>query len=341
VSIEEADAADRFVRLRDASTSERARALPWVVARLNGPSESRIRSLELLGYWGEMRGLRVEAHVVDRVRVLTRDEEPEVRKEACATLALIRCREPFDPSEALISALADEASGVRQEAAAALGDLRIEAARAPLGRRLDDHDPAVRFEAAFALSALGDGSGRSVLEESLDHPAFRAFAIEGLRRLSDPASRPALERLARAWTTPWPERLAAQAALAHLGDTRALERIQRRARRGRHEVRAHAIYLVGHARLHGARREVDAIADDPRSSLRATAVRAVAELGDPSDTARLRAWLEDVDAAVDVRLEALDGLVARGRSADVEAALEAGDLNGETQLVDRAREQVG
>ena len=326
----------RYAQLRDATRDERERNLPWVVAQLDRDPTEQVAALELLGYWGEMCRQRVGRDVAEEVARLVGSTDDVVRKEACTTLALLRTEGEFDASRQLIGALGDPSAQVRQEAAAALGDLRVEGARGALRRHLDDRHPAVRFEAAYALSALDDASGRAVLEEALGSPAFRAFAIEGLRRLGDAGAVPALLKLARAWTTPWPEQLAARAAAAFLGDARAAAELERRATRGRLEVRAYAVYLVGHARLRSSKPVVDALADDPRSKLRATAVQALAKFELPEDDARLEAWLLDERAPSDVRLEALDALDERGRAADIQRWLDEGQFDAVPDLRERA-----
>lgn len=333
--------ASRFVELRDASPEARRAALGWVELRLDDEPDLQRRALELLGYWGELRYQRVPMRVAERVRSLVTADEPEVRREACATLALLRPEERWDPSASLIDALSDPAPTVRQEAAAALGDLRASSARSALTRGLEDPHPAVRFECAFALSAFRDDVAREELESALSSPAFRAYAIEGLRRLADPESTGPLRKLARGFFTPWPERLAASAALASLGDEVSARELARRARRGRFEVRSYAVYLIGHAKLVSLKPLVDEIADDGRSRLRPTAVQAVAKFGDPGDDARLDAWLLTSDLDEAVRLEALDALADRDRRDDLRAWLEAGRLSGSTALTERARERLG
>lgn len=327
---------DRYGQLRDAGPDERERSLPWVVGQLSKDPPDQFAALELLGYWGEMRRQPVPRDVAESVARLVGADEMKVRKEACATLALLRTDADFDASPQLLAALGDEAAQVRQEAAAALGDLRVGRASGPLRRLLDDSHPAVRFEAAYALSALGDASGRAALEDALSSPAFRAFAIEGLRKLGDPASLPHLLKLAKGWTTPWPEQLAAWAAAAALGEPRAESELERRATRGRHEVRAYATYLIGYARLRALKPVVDRLAAEPRSKIRATAVQAVAAFGDRADDTRLEAWLLDERAPADVRLEALDALCDRGRAGDVRRWREEGRFEGAPDVDERA-----
>jgi HEAT repeat protein len=330
------EAPSRYAQLRDAEHYERERSLPWVVGQLDRTPAEQVAALELLGYWGEIHRQRVGREVAETVARLVGSTDDTVRKEACTTLALLRTEDAFDASRQLIDALGDESAQVRQEAAAALGDLRVEHARGALRRHLDDRHPAVRFEAAYALSALDDASGRAALEDALTSPAFRAFAIEGLRRLGDSSSIPALLKLAKAWATPWPEQLAAWAAAASLGDARAAAEVERRAIRGRLEVRAYAVYLIGHARLRSSKPVVDALADDPRSKLRATAVQALGKFELPEDDPRLEAWLSDERAPSDVRLEALDALGERGRVADIQRWLHEGRFDAVPELRERA-----
>lgn len=334
--------AKRFAQLRDASIEEVERGLPWVQARLaahehHSPDDT-VRALELLGFWGEMRRLRTAPGVAEMVAQMLESEHVQIRKETCTTLALLRSEPAFDASAALVAALRDPEPMVRQEAAAALGDLASEGAREPLARGLADPDAGVRFESAFALATLSDGRARPVLESALGTRSYSAFAIEGLRKLGDAAAAPALERFAGRLFVPWPEQLAAWATLAGWGHEGAKDRLARKLQRGRVEVRGYAIYLVGHAGLQALRTEVLAIADDARSPLRATAVRAIGQLGRTEDNERLQGWLFDETCGSDVRLEALEALVERGPRAELQADLEAGRLDTPSELRRRAIE---
>ncbi len=305
---------DRFQRLRDASDEERSAATRQLGAELFAPDAEHRCILELIGYWCEFRRHVVGRDWADRVVELLGAADFEVRAEACATLALLRVDGAFDACDPLGRALLDAHPRVRQEAAAALGDLDCAAQARALREALGDEDSEVRFEAAFALSGWGDATGQADLVRGLTHAALRPFAIEGLRKLGGSSAIAPLERVARGFSTPWSDRLAAWATLASMGRAEALSRLRRRLARGRREERTYAAYLVGHAQLQAAREDLLALLDDRRTPFRATVVRSLGLLEDPRDDARLESMAGSETEPEDVRLEATEAIARRGRA---------------------------
>lgn len=243
-------------------------------------ADVRHAALDALGRMAAFRGARIEGAVVARILSRTHDEDHRVRAEAAATLAMLP-EPPNGAAGAVRALLEDDHSGVRQEACAALGDLRDAASRDDLARRLEDVDPQVGFEAAFALASLRDSRGLDLLISALGSSRRRLDACEALRRLGDPAAIPALERLAGRMFGAWVDRLTAHATLFALGRSEAAEEVLRRARARNRQERAYALSLIGSHRIRQGREVLEAVAMDPKDRLRDTAIRALGELGDP------------------------------------------------------------
>jgi HEAT repeat protein len=129
-------------------------------------------------------------------------------------------------SEWLRLALADEDSGVRSAAAAALGQSSDPAALDDLERLLGDDDPGVRAAAVRAVPALVGPDGDAVLRQRserlleaalADAPAVAIAAVEAFERLAAGVS---LAPVARVLGHPDPEivQSAVRCLTAHLPD---------------------------------------------------------------------------------------------------------------------------
>jgi beta-lactamase regulating signal transducer with metallopeptidase domain len=95
---------------------------------------------------------------------------------------------------AFISALEDPDPMVRKEAAFALGEIRSRRATAPLIAALEDPAPAVRHEAAFALGNRGDREAVPYLLNALndESPGVRKEAAFALANIGDAVAVPGL-----------------------------------------------------------------------------------------------------------------------------------------------------
>lgn len=252
----------------------------------------REAALDMLGRLAELSGYRPDDRVVQRALELTHDERVGVRAEAATSMALLGADRPLEGREArLIELLEDAEARVRAQALAALGDLRVEAARDAIAARLEDADEEARFEAAFALASLADPRARPLLEAQLARTRRRLDACEGLRRLQDPAAIPALERVTKKWLLPWGDRLTVWATLHALGHPGAGAEVAARAHARRIEERTYALSLIGSHRIPEGRGALEASAADPKDPLRDTAVRALGALGDPASAPTLEAVL--------------------------------------------------
>lgn len=273
----------------------------------------RQAALDMLGRLADGAGYAADERVITRALALVEDERPGVRAEAAASLALLAP----DGDEArripaLVRCLEDDASQVREQALAALGDLKATSAADAAAERLSDPDATVRFEAAFALAALQDARARAPLEATLAKTRRRLDALEGLRRLGDPAARPAIERLVGKWFLPWVDKLTGWAVLHALGDPEAGARVVARSGARRPEERTYALALIGRHRIAAGRAALERVAADGRDILQETAIQALGELGDAASRpvlARLADGADDDDVRALARqsLSRLDG----------------------------------
>jgi HEAT repeat protein len=295
---------------REAEASDREALRPRLHEALwsSEPDLNRA-ALDVLGHWDEAYYDREPERVLARAIELTRASDAKVRAEACASLVLLRSEAP-GPSEAALAALtaslSDSDAGVRQEAAAALGDAGRPDAITALRRLLTDDDPGVRFEAGFALASLGDAEARPTLESFLDHRLLRGTALDGLRRLGDPAALPRITKLRRSWTLGWADRVLAEAAALRLGDPSGEAGLLRLARRGRFEQRAYALVLLGEEKIGEAAGTMWAALETP--VLRGAAVQALLKLGRPEDRHELEAMATASETDPELKEELLHAL---------------------------------
>jgi HEAT repeat protein len=269
-------------------------------------ADVRAAALDAIGRMSALRHAEIDPAIGARIIERTRDEDHRVRAEAASTLAMLEAA-PEGAGRAVRVLLDDPHSRVRQESCAALGDLGDVAARELLVERLDDVDPEVRFEAAFALASLKDSRARALLESALSVTRKRLDACEALRRLGDPASIEALEKLTSKMFLAWVDRLSALATLFALGRSEAGDEILKRTTARNREERTFALSLIGSHRIRAGRELLERVARDERDPLRDTAVRALGDLGDPASRATLDAIKDGSD---------------RNLAFDVEAALE-------------------
>jgi HEAT repeat protein len=198
--------------------------------------------------------------------------------------------EPIPPgaARAIRLLLDDPHSRVRQESCAALGDLRDHASKDFLAARLEDPDPQVGFEAAFALASMADLRARGTLLSALSVTHKRLDACEGLRRLGDPSTLEALDKMAGKLFLAWVDRLTAWATMFALGRTEAGDRVVERTTSRNREERIYALSLIGSHKISAGRDILERVVRDERDPLRDTAVRALGDLGDPASLDALR-----------------------------------------------------
>lgn len=120
---------------------------------------------------------------MEGLRRALRDAHPEVRSRAVADLA--RTGDPRIMHD-LLDALGDQDAGVREAAAAALGQMGTRSAVPALKQHLDhrDEDPWVRLRMAESLGTLGEPSALPVLVELAAGGEGKLVRLEALQILS-------------------------------------------------------------------------------------------------------------------------------------------------------------
>lgn len=271
----------------------------------------RQAALDMLGRLSDCAGFVADARVVGRALELTHDPRTGVRAEAAASLALLSVQlEAEARVQRLMVLCEDPEAEVRGQALAALGDLGNPACVEAVASRLEDPDRGVAFEAAFALASLKDARARPHLESLLSRNKHRLDACEALRRLGDPAAVPALLQQTRRWWLPWADKLTLWATLHALGAPEAGREVVAHTGARRLEERTYALALIGSHRILAGRQALEAVAEDAKDPLRDTAVRALGALAAPESAALLVRVAEDTQLPVELRADAVRGLVA-------------------------------
>lgn len=271
----------------------------------------RRASLDMLGTLSEHGRLVPPREAIAKALDLSLDPEPLVRAEACASLALFPVSSDTDREQRFVhlgGRLNDDEAGVRQEAAAALGDLAPLPApiRTALAGLFSDADPVVRFEAAFALASTKDPRARVELETHLYTRALRADAVRALGRLGDPAARPAIRRAYDRWFVPHFDRMGAWAVLAHLGETEAKARLLKQLKAWNFDARIYACSLVGEWEIADGAGALRNLSERPAELAREAAIQALIALSRPEDRVRFEAWANDPTLDDALRAAALE-----------------------------------
>jgi HEAT repeat protein len=297
------DARTRLDALGEVLRDEVPRALVDPVIRLLDDADARVRrgALEVLSLGADGGLLEVPPALWRRALELRRDQDAGVRAQVAVALATLPGVDVDEVAPALLGLLRDDAPPVRRDAAAALGDLRLDRAKEPLAERLDrDPDAETRFEAAFALASLRDVRALDPLVEALGGPRL-TDACEGLKRLGDPRAGPVLRAHAQRFFLGWPERILVHATLYALGERAdAAAYLLSRLTAWNRGERELAIATLGHLRAEEAREAIEAIAIDRRDRARGVAITALGELGDARSLAVLDRLSGDAGVADDV-----------------------------------------
>jgi HEAT repeat protein len=259
--------------------------------------------------FAEAYGVGTGAALLARTLALLDHPEGHVRSEAAVALVLSPGADTARVLEALLARVKDPEVRVRREVLAALGDLGSPSARMALREALErDPDEEARFEAAFALAALGDVAGLDTLIRALANKRRMLDAAEGLRRLGDPSALAPLRRFASKLMLGWAERLTLWGVMYTLGDLEAGARVVARTRAWGSEERHLAVAYLGTYRVREGVPVLDTLARDPKSPLRETALRALAELDLPEARATLVALAADGDLGGELRAIVADAL---------------------------------
>ncbi len=252
-------------------------------------STVRRAAVDVLGQLAEFRNIELPEKVLDRVLELCEDQDPQLRAESMGALVLVTEKSKASQRlAALLKGLEDTDTGVRQEAAAALGDLGEPQAIDKLSQALQERQYGVVFESAFALANLGSPAGLEVLCEALSHKQRRLDACEALRRLKSPQALPALEKLSQKKLLPWPDRLTCWATIYVCGDTSTAERIIERTKAFRKEERIYALALLGTHKITEGHSLLKTIAGEKGHKMRSYAVHSLGAFGDAADISLLQ-----------------------------------------------------
>jgi HEAT repeat protein len=198
----------------------------------------------------------------------------------------------------VVPLLDDPRPVVRAASARTLGELKIDAARARLGRlRVDDPDAAVRDEAAVAALLLGDGAAREAVATLLTRPGgdesgltLQRRAALALAALREERAIPVLAGLLGDAAQQESERLRAVAALRQIGAAAgvpalivALSEVRLR------EAAAHALGELGGEEAKAALLET--LAGERYEPARAAEAEALVRLGDKRAVALIQRFL--------------------------------------------------
>jgi aminopeptidase N len=241
-----------------------------------------------------IKGLRFEKPNDALVYQLQHDPDVMGRMWALGQLADKQKAAPAGDQEKFANAIAgalgqDKFWGMRVEAAAALEDNRVPAARNALLAALKDSTPQVRARAIRSLAALKDTSLAATFQQALSDQSYAVIraAAEALGQLKDSGAYDSFVKLLD--TPSWRDnlRVAGLNGLASLGDKRSLEAGLRYAAGGnRASVRAAAIAVLAAAgkddpRVYTLLAETFVKSASPLNfTLFAAAGRALADLGD-------------------------------------------------------------
>ncbi len=129
------------------------RAIPGLIRALNDPTtEVRMRAMSALVQFNTPAA-------ADGVLTALKDRSPQVRQMAARYLSSMVSRGQLRDAkyvDAFSALLKDDNADVREQAADALGDLRMPSAAAPLTQALRDSSADVRKQAARSLANLGN-----------------------------------------------------------------------------------------------------------------------------------------------------------------------------------------
>jgi HEAT repeat protein len=269
-----------------------------------------VRALETLGQWALRAVTSDKQKVLTAVSRCTRSDHPRIRSEAVVTLVLIDDPANDQTVEMLLSLLEDHHPRVRQEAAAALGDVKSTKAIAPLCSHLEDEDAQTRFEASFALASLGDPHGLPLLLKETESNKKRFDALEGIRRLKDSSALQVLRPLSQRFFLGWPERLTVYATMYALGDIEAAQFLLKRAQSKNKAERRLAIGLIGTHKVVQAAPLLIQMALDRGGKFRSAAIHALGELQSEGALSVIQSIIDDDSNPKDVLEEARNSIAA-------------------------------
>lgn len=180
--------------------------------------------------------------IIAALMTALKDSDTEVRETAMQALVQLRAPNMFEP---LVDALKDASADIRERAAFGLGQLDDKRAIAPLTAALKDSSASVREQAVFALGQLRDPAVTDALVIALkdESPSVREQAAFALGQIGNKAAVDALMAALRDASAN--VRQQAVFALGQLGDARALDALTAALKDADADVRQQAAFAIG------------------------------------------------------------------------------------------------
>jgi HEAT repeat protein len=265
------------------SSSPHTQAVSTVLDMFRRPALSAQAEVAAVGVLGLLRTPRGEQVLVGR---LTADRPEAVRAAAAVALASLDLTQGAAREDALLKALSDPASTVREAAAFALGRLKSRRATAGLLSllRSSNADASARGAAATALGEIGATEARDALLEALDDasPHVRRASAVALGKVGD---RGALERLRDLEANDKDSYVRLSAANAIRALSRAADVVEDDLRSGNADRRRDAIGRLGVSTRPDAAELIIRLLADPDPEVVASAITELSRMkaADPTD----------------------------------------------------------
>ena len=263
------------------------RALAALTGVLEAENDESIRLNAVL----ILSGMGEEA--IDPLTLALSDPVWEVRDSAATTLANMG-HAAYDP---LLQALDSPHEYARSRAAKALGNIGDVRAIGPLILLLSDETDFVRWNAAEALGEIGDPAAAESLGQTLldKDRGIQWRATLALGKMGEPGVQILLQALEEGGAYTKQDLIA---ALADLGEMRALESIVRALGSATKEVRWNAVIALGKLGDPSTIGPLAELLKDRDENFRGNAAKALGEIRDPSAVPALLEALNDQEPSV-------------------------------------------
>jgi HEAT repeat protein len=271
-----------------------------------------------------MGDLEAADAIAPQLHELLDDKEPLVRRAALSGVLLMRNPENLQRcASAVLAHLADPAPQLRIAAISAAAILPGETARHQVRAMLQADDESMRFAAACALSNQHDSAAMPELIVALRDEHRRQEALTALMSLGDAAALPEIGALFDEESLEPFDRTMAAAALARFGDVRGKQYLAERLAEATDD-RPIAAEWAGRLDVQEAVPALEELSETENDPARGAALRALGRLKAPGAEARLTSMIDDAEAAMDLRMDAAEGLAELGAIGKLES-LAGGD----------------
>lgn len=239
---------------------------------------------------------------------LVGDAQPLVKAAGLALASQLL--EPAEAAALFTRHLSDPAQRVRAEAAGRLADLARPEDRGALAAALADQHVSVRFEAARGMAAIKHPAGFDVLVAALQDNELRFRALAALAELGDARAIAPVKSIFRRWLLPHFERTQAAGVLIRLGDLEGEKHLLQRAAKKWSEDRPMALELLGEVKAPAAQKTLSEILSRDTDLCRGAAARGLGRLGTEEAFASLEGALATADD--DLKVDIAEGLLLLG-----------------------------